>query len=91
MGICICDNCYHLKEEENEDGSIFCSCEYGFPSEECDTCEKEECDLTCEHLDPISETTVHCSRCGKAMSIYSKQEDGPYFCMDCYLKEDSSL
>jgi len=91
MGICICDNCYHLKEEENEDGSILCSCEYGFPSEECETCEKEECDITCENFDPISETTVQCSRCGKTMNIFSKPEDGPYFCMDCYLKEDPSL
>lgn len=90
MGKCICDNCYNLKEEKNEEGSVFLSCEFGFPSEDCEDCKKEECDVTCEHLDPILETIVKCSRCGKSISIFSKPDEGPYFCMDCYLKEDES-
>ena len=86
MGSCICDNCYHLKEEKTEEGIVE-SCPFGFPSENCQTCDKEECDLTCEHMDPICETIVICTRCGKRMSIYSKPEEGPYFCPECYFEK----
>ncbi len=87
MGTCICDNCYHLKEEEQNGGVVLCSCEYGFPDDKCENCDgADSCDLTCEFFDEISETKVVCAKCGKEISIYSKPEDGPYYCANCYLE-----
>ena len=71
---CICNQCENLKiifEENNLEGEMVESCEFGFPSEDCHDCETHTCTLTCIHYnesisDEVFETT-ECTSCGKSL------------------------
>ncbi len=96
MNECICSTCKNLKsvidENENEDNGITETCEFGFPSEACITCEADHCELSCAHYEKEIESecvkTSKCSKCGIELNHISKdQENGEIFCLTCYLSK----
>lgn len=96
MNECICSSCKNLKsiidENENEINGITETCEFGFPSDECITCEVDQCELTCGHYEQEQAfdcvNTSKCSKCGVELNHISKdQEAGQVFCVTCYLNK----
>ncbi|MBC7765388.1 MAG: hypothetical protein H7Y41_02800 [Hyphomonadaceae bacterium] len=92
MAECICDLCKNLKSEpDKEEGSLLLSCEYGFPSDDCDDCEGDGCEATCENFEAVETpelSTAKCCVCGKELTTSSDNEDETVYCLDCYLKRD---
>lgn len=92
MKNCICDLCANLKPSiDEETGKVeFYECEFDFPSENCEGCELEGCDCTCENFTNRHEEEVFivkCESCGKELKQHGKgQEEGKIFCMECFLK-----
>ena len=92
MNECICSSCRNLKGVADDNGAIEeFECIYGYPSEECDTCETGECESTCSHYlsddEQLSQITVKCSVCGKELQqVCSNDEAGSVQCIDCFLK-----
>lgn len=92
MGECICSSCKNLKSIFNEEGeSDSCECVYGFPSENCNDCETDVCDLTCENYisdeEPDTPVIMQCCTCGRELvQVCSNSEEGRIQCIDCYLK-----
>jgi hypothetical protein len=82
----------NLKGIVEEDGAIEeFECVYGYPSEECESCETGECELSCSHYVPDGEEAepvfVKCSVCGKELrQVCSNGEAGDVQCIDCFLK-----
>lgn len=101
MRECICSQCKNLKSvsvqpdinaDDNNSVSqeITYECEYGYPDEQCETCETDECELTCEHFIPeqVDADLVkrQCASCGKELLLHDDDNDGDVYCFDCYLK-----
>lgn len=92
MTQCICSGCTNLKSVLNEQGVIeLYECEFGFPSEACENCEEEECDLTCIHYssdsDKVQPRILKCKGCGRELEQVCRDgEEGEVYCVDCYLK-----
>lgn len=92
MGECICTSCKNLKsviDEEGADGGY--ECIHGFPSEACNECGTDECELTCGYYisdeEPDTPVILKCSACGKELvQVCSNSEEGRVQCIDCYLK-----
>lgn len=93
MSNCICNSCKNLKQqiiEESDD--IEYVCKFGYPSDKCEICEGEQCDIVeCSHYvedkEEVSVREVHCKGCGKELrQMYDDEVDGDVFCIDCYLK-----
>ena len=95
MSSCICSTCKNLKsvadEEDIEGNGIIESCEFGFPSEDCETCELEGCELTCDHYvsDMGAEDFIMttCAKCGVSLRLMANRQDGEVYCIDCYLQK----
>ncbi|MBF4695564.1 hypothetical protein [Fusibacter ferrireducens] len=96
MSECICSSCKHLKsiidEGDHDQNEISETCEFGFPSEDCATCELEGCDLTCENYEKVPEESgfmmSKCSKCGQEIKHMSTNHDeGEIFCVTCYLNK----
>lgn len=92
MGECICNSCMNLKKLVNEEANqVDYICEFGFPSENCEDCEGEECNVTeCSHYIEDKEVEivrkVHCKSCGMELQqMYAYEGDGEVFCINCYL------
>lgn len=92
MSECICNSCYNLKKQINEDTSESeYVCKFGFPSEKCNECEGEECNITeCCHFTEDKENeelkAVFCKGCGKEMMQACEDgSDGEVYCVNCYL------
>lgn len=90
MNQCICSSCRNLKcslPDEEED--IFFECEFGFPSDECEACETNECDRSCSHYESDDEEiilTIKCKKCGKELKkAFKDDSEGDILCVDCYL------
>lgn len=94
MNKCICEQCANLKPIIDEDSGKVeqYECEFGFPSEDCLDCEKDECDYTCESFADREEDKVYfvkCSDCGKELKQHGKnKEEGNVFCMECFFKNN---
>ena len=92
MAECICSSCRNLKGIMNEEGAVEeYDCEFGFPSDECFSCETGECGLACSHFlcdDGQEEPKVlKCKACGRELSqVCSDDGEGEVYCLDCYLK-----
>ena len=91
MSECICSSCKNLKNIIDEESGIEeCECEFGFPSDQCEECEVDECDITCEHFEEMEEIVpikVECSKCGKILEkLHGDDDGGDVYCMDCYLE-----
>lgn len=86
---CICSNCRNLKSVLNEEtGEIEFECKYGFPSDECANCDRDDCEITCEHYEENDEepVIVYCSRCGRELKkVVRDDEEGEILCIDCFL------
>lgn len=93
MHECICSSCRNLKGIADENGAVeIFECIYGYPSENCDTCEISECELSCNHYISDEEQTepivVQCATCGKELhQVCGNDEEGSVQCIDCYLKD----
>ena len=93
MGECICNSCKNLKAVVSDEGlQGEYECRFGFPSENCRSCNEEECQETCVHYEADDDedlfVSVKCSSCGKEMTQSSDNaEEGQVFCIDCYLKK----
>jgi hypothetical protein len=93
MKECICSTCVNLLEIVNEQGPTGdFECEHGYPGEQCESCETQECDLECKFYKSEDEAetlvTVQCKICGKSMQgMAADGDDGDVFCIDCYLKK----
>ncbi len=96
MSECICGSCKHLKsiidESDLDQNGISETCEFGFPSEDCTTCELEGCDLTCEHYEEDQEEAnfmiSKCSKCGQEIKhMTNSSDEGETFCVTCYLNK----
>lgn len=92
MSECICNSCKHLKQRINEESSdIEYVCKFGFPSDKCEVCEGEQCNITeCGHYmaykEDVSVKEVYCKNCGiKLEQMYEDEVDGDIFCVNCYL------
>lgn len=92
MPKCVCDQCANLKPViDEESGRVEeYECEFGFPGDDCENCDKEECEYTCDNFsgrEEEKEFIVKCQGCGKELIQHGKsQEEGPVFCIDCFLK-----
>lgn len=96
MSECICSSCKHLKSiiDEGHQGQneISETCEFGFPSEDCEACELEGCDLTCEDYEKVQEEDnfmmSKCSKCGQEIKhMANSSDEGEIFCVTCYLNK----
>lgn len=94
MGDCICSGCKNLKRviDEDSEEEVY-KCEFGYPSDRCEECEEEECDITCSRYEEESDEedfiVVSCKGCGKELKkAYQDADEGDVFCIDCYLKEE---
>lgn len=92
MSECICNSCKNLKGIIDDNGlTEEYECEFGFPSDDCSDCEKNECELTCNHYicdDEQDESRiVKCKGCAKEIEqVSGDDDDGDVYCFDCYLK-----
>lgn len=93
MNECLCSSCRNLKSRINKDeGDVIFECEYGYPDESCETCDKEQCRADCSHYMPDNEIDevriVKCIICGKELKkAYEDNEEGATYCFDCYLNK----
>ena len=91
MRDCICSSCRNLKGVMDENGAVeVFECVYGYPSEECNTCETGECELECSNYieDKDEMVVVKCATCGKELhKMCSGDEEGIFQCIDCFLKD----
>lgn len=96
MNGCVCGTCKNLKsiidENEEVENSINEICEFGFPSEDCYTCELDGCELTCAHYenDVVVDAFIvtSCKKCGKEIKLMAKnKDDADQFCITCYLNK----
>lgn len=93
MRECICNSCRNLKGIIDENGAVEAyECSYGYPSDDCNTCETGECELTCtNYINDENEqemVVVRCATCGRELhKMCSDDEEGRYQCIDCFLKE----
>ena len=91
MGECVCGSCRNLKGVTDENGAVeIFECVYGYPAEDCDTCETGECELACDHYISDEEQgelfVVQCANCGKELhQVCNNDENGKVHCIDCYL------
>ena len=97
MSECICNSCKNLKQQlKEETNAVDYLCKFGYPSERCEECEGEECNITeCSHYieDKEDETVkkVQCKGCGRELQQVCEDDiDGEVYCIKCYLdsKED---
>lgn len=93
MNECICSSCKNLKCNlpDEAEGASF-ECEFGFPSDNCETCEINDCEIDCSHYekdkDEESFITVHCKKCGKELEkAFEDDTEGDIMCISCYLEE----
>lgn len=95
MHECICNGCRNLKGVVDENGAIEeYECEFGYPAEDCGTCETGECELFCNHYvsdeEEAEPSVVKCATCGRELrQACSNDEEGSVQCIDCYLKNIS--
>ncbi len=103
MSECICSSCKNLKsvisesmisENDTDKNGIAEEyvCEYGFPSEDCEVCEEDTCELTCDNfVSDVSEDSFvlsKCTKCGKELKLVpNNDEDGEVYCVTCYLND----
>lgn len=97
MGECICNSCRNLKAVINEKGDLEdYECSFGFPSDECTSCEFDtedcNCGLACSNYISDDDNDVpviqHCKGCGKELrQVCDEGREGDVFCFDCYLKK----
>jgi len=92
MNDCICNNCKNLKQHIDEESNDFeYVCEFGYPSDECMSCEGEQCNVTeCAHYiedkDDGTLKKVYCKGCGMELQqMYEDESDGDVYCAECYL------
>ncbi|GAE88574.1 hypothetical protein [Acetivibrio straminisolvens] len=90
---CICSGCRNLKRLIDDDGKETYECSFGFPSDKCEDCQEEECDIVCNNYEEDSVEAdyilVSCKNCGKELKkMYNDSDDpeGEIFCVECYLK-----
>ncbi|HOM03042.1 MAG TPA: hypothetical protein PLH43_09470 [Acetivibrio sp.] len=93
MAECICNGCRNLKRLIDDEGKETYECSFGFPSDKCEECDEEECDIVCDNYEEDSDEAdyilVTCKDCGrelKKMYNDSNEPEGEVFCIDCYLK-----
>lgn len=95
MGDCVCSGCKNLKRiMDGDNGEENYECKFGFPSDKCEQCEEEDCDITClnyeEDNDEVNFIAVNCKSCGKELKkIHTDDPEGEVFCVDCYLERES--
>lgn len=93
MRECICSSCRNLKGVVDENGAIdVFECVYGYPSDECNTCETGECELVCSNYINDEEqdklVVVQCETCGKELhKMCGNDEEGRVQCIDCFFKD----
>jgi len=92
MSDCICNSCKNLKQYiDEESNEMEYKCKFGYPSEKCELCEGEQCDITeCSHYiedkEDVAVRKVHCKGCGIELEqMYEDEVDGDVFCINCYL------
>ncbi|MCX7710610.1 MAG: hypothetical protein N2484_12285 [Clostridia bacterium] len=94
MSECICSSCRNLKGVLNDQGAVEnYVCEFGFPSDTCEDCEENECDLTCSQYvcdeEEAAPVIVACSGCGKELKqVCGDGDEGEVYCFDCYLRKN---
>ncbi|HAS75000.1 MAG TPA: hypothetical protein DCS67_12720 [Clostridiales bacterium UBA8960] len=93
---CVCSSCKNLKsvlDENDVESGIYETCEFGFVSEGCETCELDGCELTCEHYvsdveDSVDEgIVVKCAMCSREIVLQAHDQVGEVFCVSCYLSK----
>ncbi len=92
---CVCHDCMHLKsvvcETDLPQESIEETCDFGFPSEDCITCELEGCTLTCDHYEEHQQAPVHmlerrCALCQAPVQVMEGTLGvDVVYCVTCYL------
>lgn len=93
MSECICNSCKNLKGIIDENGIAGeYECKYGFPSDNCSSCEQDECELNCDNyiFDDEEEKIIisKCKKCGKELKrVCSNDEDGEVYCVTCFLEK----
>jgi hypothetical protein len=96
MAECICSSCKNLKsiadENESKDNEIYETCEFGFPSEACEACLLDGCELTCDQYekDTIEEVfvTKKCIACNTVLKYVASDSDtDKVYCVSCYLSK----
>jgi len=92
MSNCVCSRCINLKQYINEESDkLEYVCKFGYPSEECEDCEGEQCSITeCSHYiedkEDMTVRKVYCKGCGIELhQMYEDEADGDVFCVSCYL------
>ncbi|GAB6110208.1 hypothetical protein [Fusibacter bizertensis] len=95
MSECICSSCKNLKsvidENDIEDNRIEEVCEFGFPADDCSSCELDGCELTCSHYvvdeaDSIRVITKNCAICNTELEVVAGSVDeADVYCVSCYL------
>ncbi len=98
MNECICSSCKNLKsfidEKGTESNSVVEGCDYGFPSDSCEDCALEGCELTCTHYEKDQEEVEqfiikNCAKCNVELKVTSSKADfGDVFCVTCYLSKN---
>lgn len=92
MNECICSSCKNLKcNIPDETENVSYECEFGFPSENCISCEGTGCDIDCSHYENDEDEeviiTVNCKKCGKELKkAFVDDAEGDILCVDCYLE-----
>lgn len=93
---CICSSCKNLKsllDENDVDSGIYETCEFGFVSDDCETCELDGCELTCAHYASDMEPSidegilVKCVRCSKEIVLQAHDQVDEVYCVSCYLSK----
>lgn len=90
MSECICNSCMNLKGIMDDTGAVEqYECEFGYPSEKCEDCDGEGCDVTCEKYecdDLEMPLKVKCAKCGKELDqLCGDAGEGETYCTGCYL------